>query len=59
MDALVHIKQAFPTSDQEFATVKKKVFNYCIFPVLTYGAETWRKSKELQKKLRTTQSSME
>ena len=31
----------------------------CILPVLTYGAETWRLTKRIQTKLRTTERAME
>ncbi len=35
-----------------------KVYNQCILPVLTYGSETWRLTKELEKKLRSAQRGM-
>ena len=38
---------------------KRKVYNHCILPVLTYGAETWRLTKKLENKLRTAQRAME
>ena len=40
-------------------SLKKKVYDSCILPVLTYGAETWRLTKRVQLKLRTTQRAME
>ena len=40
-------------------SLKKKVYDSCILPVLTYGAETWRLTKRVQIKLRTTQRAME
>lgn len=35
-------------------SLKRKVYNHCILPALTYGAETWSITKQLEKKLRTT-----
>ncbi len=40
-------------------SLKRKGYNQCILPVLTYGSETWRLSKELKKKLRSAQRGME
>ncbi|MCL1440826.1 hypothetical protein, partial [Enterobacter hormaechei] len=40
-------------------SLKKKVYDSCILPVLTYGAETWRLTKRVQLKLRTTKQAME
>uniref|UniRef100_A0A224YMB0 Endonuclease-reverse transcriptase n=1 Tax=Rhipicephalus zambeziensis TaxID=60191 RepID=A0A224YMB0_9ACAR len=40
-------------------SLKGKVYNTCILPVLTYEAETWRLTKRVQLKLRTTQRAME
>lgn len=40
-------------------SLKRKLYNYCILPVLTYGEETWRITKKLERKLRTTQRAME
>ncbi|MCJ3464060.1 hypothetical protein LNY58_26610, partial [Klebsiella pneumoniae] len=40
-------------------SLKRKVFNHCILPVLTYSAETWRIAKKLEMKLRSTQRAME
>ena len=40
-------------------SLKRKVYNHCILPVLTYGAETWRLTKKLENKLRTAQRAME
>ncbi len=40
-------------------SLKKKVYNQCILPVLTYGAETWPLTKELERKLRSAQWGME
>lgn len=35
-------------------SLKREVYNHCILPALTYGAETWSITKQLEKKLRTT-----
>ncbi len=40
-------------------SLKRKVYNHCILPVLTYGSETWRLTKELERKLRSAQRGME
>ncbi len=40
-------------------SLKRKVCNQCTLPVLTYGAETWRLTKELERKLRSAQRRME
>ncbi len=39
--------------------LKRKVYNQCILPVLTYGSETWCLTKELERKLRSAQRGME
>ncbi len=38
---------------------KRKVYNQCIRPFLTYGSETWRLTKESERKLRRAQRGME
>ncbi|MGH0163180.1 UNVERIFIED_CONTAM: hypothetical protein FKN15_055638 [Acipenser sinensis] len=35
--------------------LKRKVFNQCVLPVLTYGCETWTLNAKMTKKLQTTQ----
>ena len=40
-------------------SLKKQIFNQCIIPVLSYGAETWTTTKKLEKKLRVTERAME
>ncbi len=40
-------------------SLKRKVYNHCTLPVLTYGSETWRLTKELERKLRSAQRGME
>ena len=40
-------------------TLKKRVFNQSILPIMTYGCQTWSLTKELSSKLQTTQRSME
>ena len=39
--------------------LKRKVFDQCILPVLTYGSETWTLTKSELQKLQTTQRNME
>ena len=40
-------------------SLKRQVFDQCIIPVLSYGAETWTTTKRLEKKLRVTERAME
>ena len=37
-------------------SLKHKVYNQCILPVMTYGSETWILTKKQTIKLRTTQT---
>ena len=39
--------------------LKRKVFNQCILPVMTYGSETWTLTKSLERKLVSAQRAME
>ena len=39
--------------------LKRKVFDQCILPVLTYAGETWRTTEKLLEKIRVTQRKME
>ena len=39
--------------------LKRKTFNQCILPVLTYACETWTMSQKMIKKFQTTQRKME
>ncbi len=32
-------------------SIKRKVFSWCALPVLTHGADTWRRIKGLERKL--------
>ena len=38
---------------------KKKVFNQCVLPALTYGCETWTSTTKLHQKLLVTQRALE
>src|ERR1700755_3562919 len=40
-------------------SLKRKVFDSCVIPVLTYGAETLTLTKASENKLRVTQRAME
>ncbi len=40
-------------------SLKRKVYNQCIFPVLTCGTETWHLTKEQKRKLRSAKRGME
>ena len=39
--------------------LKRRVFNQCVLPVMTYGSETWTTTKQLERKLVSTQRGME
>ena len=39
--------------------LKRKVYNQCVLPVLTYGSETWGLTKKIERKLRTAERKME
>ena len=39
--------------------LKRKVYNACIIPAMTYGCETWKLTKALVNKLRVAQRAME
>ena len=39
--------------------LKRKVYNKCIVPAMTYGCETWRLTKRTENLLRTAQRAME
>ncbi len=40
-------------------SLKRKVYNHSILPVLTYGSETWLLTKGFERKLRSAQREME
>ena len=40
-------------------SLKRKVFNQCVLPAITYGCQTWSLTKALVKKLETSQRAME
>lgn len=40
-------------------SVKSKLYNTCVLPVLTYGCQTWALTKAQSKKLETCQTAME
>ena len=39
--------------------LKRKVYNSCVLPAMTYGAEIWSLTKQAQKKLAAAQTKME
>ncbi len=39
--------------------LKRQVYNSCVLPAMTYGAETWTLTKQAQNKLATAQTKME
>lgn len=40
-------------------SLKRKIFSQCVLPVMTYGAETWRLTKQSESKLRSAQCAIE
>ena len=38
---------------------KRQVYNSCVLPAMTYGAETWTLTKQAQNKLAAAQTKME
>ena len=49
----IFLDRHLPTSQ------KRKVFNQCVLPAMTYGCQTWSLTKALVKKLETSQRAME
>ena len=39
--------------------LKKKVFNQCVLPTMTYGCQTWTLTKDIIHRLRVSQRAME
>ena len=39
--------------------LKRQVFNSCVLPDMTYGAETWTQTKQANNKLAAAQTKME
>ena len=53
-------KLSFIFGDQELPiSLKKQLFDQCIIPVLSYGADTWTTTIKMKKKLRVTERAME
>ncbi len=52
-------KQNFVMKSNLLLSLRSKVINQCILPVLTYGSDTWRLTKELERKLKSAQREME
>jgi hypothetical protein len=40
-------------------SLKRKAFDQCILPVLSYGCETWSLTREMEQKLRAIQGRLE
>ncbi len=40
-------------------SLKGKVYNQCVLPILTYGSKTWHLTKEQERKLRSARRGME
>ena len=39
--------------------LRKRMYDQCVMPTMTYGAETWTTTKHLKQKLMTAQRAME
>ena len=39
--------------------LKRKIYNQCVLPAMTYGCQTWALTKRMEQRLRVTQRSME
>lgn len=52
------MKEVMKSKDLSIS-VKRKVFNTCVLPCITYGCETWALTKQLRNKLEYCQRSME
>jgi len=39
--------------------LKRKIYNHCVLPSMTYGCETWKLNKSTENKLRRAQRAME
>lgn len=40
-------------------SLKRRIYNQCVLPAMTYGAETWRLTEQLENKLRSAQRATE
>ncbi len=52
-------KQNLVMNDNLPLSLKRKVYNQCNLPALTYGSEIWRLTKKLERKLRSAKRRME
>ena len=39
--------------------LKRKIYNQCVIPAMTYGCETWKLTKQAENLLRVAQKAME
>ena len=39
--------------------IRRRMYNQCVIPTMTYGAETWTTTKQLEQKLQVAQRAME
>ena len=56
--AFGNYKEIFTDRDLPI-NLKRKTFNTCIIPAITYGCETWTMTKGIEQKLKVCQRSME
>ena len=40
-------------------SIRRRMYNQCVIPKMTYGAETWTTTKQLEQKLQVAQRAME
>jgi hypothetical protein len=57
---LYHVVSSFSRSIRNaYLCEKTKVFNWCVLPVMVYGAETWTLTVRLVHKFKVAQRAME
>lgn len=58
MEQVRSLKTIMKNKDYRIS-IKRKVFNMCILPILTYGCQTWAATEKMSQKLITCQRGME
>ena len=58
MECFLKVQRNVPRQSPSYE-FKKKGFNQCVLPAITYGCQTWSLTKALVKKLETSQPAME
>lgn len=55
MDGMVFGKNNIILGSNMLFYLKRKMFNQCVFPALTYGVEAWKLTKQIIQRLQSTQ----